>query len=82
MPHTHSHARTRAHTKASELGEAEVLYCCDALLPRGEAVLMDADVSIPPREMRSALFTAAMLCTGEHLKLPHRVIATLRKTNF
>jgi hypothetical protein len=73
-----------------------VLYCCDGLLPRGEAVLTDADVSILPREahvemrqahveMLSALFTAVMLFflhTGEHLKLPHRVIAALSATNF
>ena len=72
IPLTRTHAHS--HTKASKLGEAEVLYCCDGLLPRGEAVLTDADVSILSREahvemrqahveMLSALFTAVMLFT-------------------
>ena len=73
-PHTHARTYFRTHIKASKLGEAEVVSCCDGLLPRGEAVLTDADVRILPREahvemrqahveMRSALFTAVMLFT-------------------
>ena len=72
--HTRTHLLSHTHIKASKLGEAEVVSCCDGLLPRGEAVLTDADVRILPREahvemrqahveMRSALFTAVMLFT-------------------